>query len=90
MMGVGEVTEGWDWMRREARIRVCLVLSEALSAAIWGWVKEVGWRVSEADQAASYPARVRSGQVAGVGTAPEVHGRGVYGFLGIAVGRDVV
>jgi hypothetical protein len=25
VMGVGKVTEGWDWMRREARIRVCLV-----------------------------------------------------------------
>jgi hypothetical protein len=28
---------------------------EALSAAFWGWVKEVGWRV---DRAASYTARV--------------------------------
>ncbi len=28
MMGVGKVTEVWDWMRREARKRVCLVLTE--------------------------------------------------------------
>ena len=47
---------------------------EALSAAFWVWVKEVGWRVSEADRAASYTARFRSGHVAGVGTAPEGHG----------------
>jgi hypothetical protein len=30
------------------------------------------------------------GQVAGVGTAPEGHGRGVYGFVGVAVGGDIV
>jgi hypothetical protein len=62
---------------------------EALSAAFWGWVKEVGWRVPEADQAASFIARFRLGQVAGVGTVPEGHGRGVDGFVGVAVGGDV-
>ncbi len=56
---------------------------EALSAAFWGWIKEVGWRVPEADRAASYTAQFRLGQVAGVGTAPEGHGRGVDGFLDI-------
>jgi hypothetical protein len=56
----------------------------------WGLVKEVGWRVPETDRAASYTAQVRSGQVAGVDTAPEGHGRGVDGFLGVAVRRDVV
>ncbi len=54
-----------------------------------GWVKEVGWGVSEANRAASYTARVRSGQEVGVGTDPESHGRGVDGFLGVAVGGDV-
>jgi hypothetical protein len=45
---------------------------EALSAAFWGWVKEVGWRVPEANRAANNTARFRSGQVAGVGCiAPE-------------------
>ncbi len=38
----------------------------------------------------SYIARFKSWQVAGVGTAPEGHGRGVYGFVGIAVGGDIV
>jgi hypothetical protein len=60
-----------------------------LSAAFWGWVKEVGWWVSEANRAASYTARVRSGQEAGVDTDPESHGRGVDGFLGVAMGGDV-
>ncbi len=63
---------------------------EALSAAFWGWVKEVGWRVPYADRAASYTARFRSGQVAAVGTAPESHVRGVYGFVGVAVRGDIV
>jgi hypothetical protein len=35
-------------------------------------------------------ARVRSGQVAGVGAGPESHGRGVNGFWGVAVRGDVV
>jgi hypothetical protein len=63
---------------------------EALSAVFWVWVKEVGWRVSGANRAASYTARVSSDQVAGVGTAPEGHGRGVDGFSGVAVRRDEV
>ncbi len=63
---------------------------EALSVAFWGRVKEVGWRVPEADLATSYTARFRSGQVAGVGTAPESHGRGVNGFFWVAVGGDIV
>ncbi len=36
--------------------------------------------------AASYTAQVRLGQEADVGTDPEGHGRGVDGFLGVAVG----
>ena len=35
-------------------------------------------------------ARLRSGQVAGVGASPESHGRGVNGFVRVAVGGDVV
>jgi hypothetical protein len=62
----------------------------ALSAAFWGWVEEVGWRISETDRAASYTARFRSGQVAGVDAAPKGHGGGVDGFLEVAVGRDIV
>jgi hypothetical protein len=61
----------------------------ALSAAFWGLVKEVGWWVSEANRASSYTARVRSGQEVSVGTDPDGHGRGVNGFLGVAVGGDV-
>ncbi len=38
-----------------------------LSAAFWRRDEEVGWWVSKADRAASYTARVRSGQEAGVG-----------------------
>ncbi len=55
-----------------------------------GGVKKVGWGVSKPNRAASYTARVRSGQIAGVGAGPETHGRGVNGFLGVAVGGDVV
>jgi hypothetical protein len=61
-----------------------------LSAAFWGWVEEVGWWVSKADRAASYTARVRSGQEAGVGAGPESHGRGLDGSLGVAVSGDIV
>ena len=62
----------------------------ALSTAFWGGVKKVGWGVSKPNRAASYTARVRSGQIAGVGAGPESHGRGVDGFLRVAVGGDVV
>ncbi len=48
-----------------------------------GWIEEVGGRVSEANQAASYAARVRSGQEAGVDTAPESHGGRVNSFEGL-------
>ena len=37
----------------------------------------------------THTSRLRSGQEAGVGAGPESHGRGVNGFLGVAVGRDV-
>jgi hypothetical protein len=55
-----------------------------LSAAFWRGVEEVGWWISKADRAASYTARV------GVGAGPESHGRGVNGFLEVAVRGDVV
>ena len=58
-----------------------------LSVAFWGGIEEVGW---EPNRAASYTARVRSGQIAGVGAGPESHGRGVDGFLRVAVGGDIV
>ena len=57
--------------------------------AFWGWVKEVRWGVSKPNRAASHTARLRSGQVAGIGAGPESHGRGVNGFVGVAVGGDV-
>ncbi len=46
--------------------------------------------VSKAEQAASYTARARSGQEAGVGAGPESHGRRVDGVLRVVVRRDVV
>ena len=46
----------------------------ALSTAFWGGVKKVGWRVFKPNQATSYTARVRPGQIAGVGAGPERHG----------------
>jgi hypothetical protein len=61
-----------------------------LSVAFWGGIEEVGWGVFKPNRAASYTARVRSGQVAGVGASPESHGRGVNGFLGVSVRGDVV
>ncbi len=61
-----------------------------LSVAFWGGIEEVGWGVSKPNRAASYTARVRSGQIAGVGASPESHGRGVNGFLGVAVRGDIV
>ncbi len=61
-----------------------------LSVAFWGGIEEVGWGVSKPNRAASYTARVRPGQIAGVGAGPESHGRRVNGFLGVAVGGDVV
>ena len=58
--------------------------------AFWGWVKEVRWGVSKPNRAASHTARLRSGQVAGVGASPESHERGLNGFVGVAsVGGDV-
>ncbi len=57
---------------------------------VWGWIEEVGWLVFEANRAASYTARVRSGQEAGVGTAPESHGGRVNSFLGVGVRGDIV
>ena len=63
---------------------------EALSAAFWGWIEQVGWGVSKPNRAASHTARLRSGQEAGIGAGPESHGRGVYNFVGVAVGGDMV
>ena len=46
---------------------------KTLSSILWGWVEEVrGW-VSESDRAPGHAARLRSRQVAGVGTGPESH-----------------
>ena len=61
-----------------------------LPVAFWGGVEEVRWGVSKPNRAASYTARLGSGQEAGVGAGPESHGGGVDCFLGVAVGRDVV
>ncbi len=58
--------------------------------AFWWWVKEVGWGVFKPNRAASHTARLRSGQVAGVGAGPESHGRGVNGFVGFEVRLGVV
>ena len=67
-----------------------LFLSYALSATFWGRVEEVvGW-VSESDRASSHAARLRSGQVAGVGAGPQSHGGRVTGFVGVGVGEDIV
>ncbi len=66
-------------------------LSEALSVTVWGWIEEVGRRVSEANRAACYAARVRLRQEAGVvGTASEGHGGRVNRFLGSGVRGDIV
>ncbi len=61
-----------------------------LSAAFQGWIEQVGWGVSKPNRAASHTARLGSGQEAGVGVGPESHGRGVDGFVGVAVGGDVI
>jgi hypothetical protein len=59
--------------------------------SVWSWYSVYGFLggVSKSNQAASHTARLRSGQEAGVGAGPESHGRGVDGFVGVAVGRDV-
>ena len=62
----------------------------ALSPAFWGGVKKVGWGVSKPNRAASYTARVRSGQIAGVGAGPESHGGGVNSFVRVGMGGDIV
>ncbi len=61
-----------------------------LSVAFLGGIEWVGWGVSKPNRAASYTARVRSGQEAGVGAGPESYGRGLNGFWGVAVRGDVV
>ncbi len=84
---VGGVQDRLDWRRLEARTRVCFVLWLCLwlSGGVLR-LKKVGWGLSESDRAASYTARLRSGQEAGVGAGPESHGRGgVDGFVGVAV-----
>ncbi len=58
--------------------------------SVAGGIEYVGWGVSKPNRAASYTARVRSGQEAGVGAGPESHGRRVNGFLGVAMRGDVV
>ncbi len=65
--------------------RLCI-----LSAAFWGGIEQVGWGASKPNRAASYTARFGSGQEAGVGAGPKSHGRGVNGFVGVAVGGDIV
>jgi hypothetical protein len=83
--------EGWcDWMRRGARVRDSVFRRLCLSVTVWGWIEEVRGRVFEANRTASYAARVRSEQEAGVGTAPESHGGWVNSFLGVGVRRDIV
>jgi hypothetical protein len=67
-----------------------LFLSDALSTTLWGRVEEVvGW-VVESDRTASYTARLRSRQVAGVGAGPESHGGGVDSFVRVRMGGDIV
>ncbi len=61
-----------------------------LSATFCGGIEQVGWGVSKLNRAASHTARLGSGQEAGVGAGPKNHGRGVYGFVGVAVGGDIV
>ncbi len=47
--------------------------------------------VSKSNRAASYTAQLWSGQKAGVGAGSEsYYGGRVYGFVGVAVGRDIV
>jgi hypothetical protein len=67
MSGLGKSKDEWDCKRQEERIRVCLVLSLTLSVAFWGWIKKVGWGVSEPNRAVSHTAGLKSGQEAGVG-----------------------
>jgi hypothetical protein len=67
-----------------------LSLSDALSSTLWGWVEEVVRWVSESDRTTSHTARLRSRQVAGVGTGPESHGGGVNSFVRVGMGGDIV
>ncbi len=61
-----------------------------LSSTFWEWVEEVvGW-VSESERTASYTARLRSRQEAGVGAGPESHGGGVNGFVRVGMGGNIV
>jgi hypothetical protein len=54
-----------------------------LSVAFWGGIEYVGWGVSKHNRAASYTARVRSRQEAGVGAGPrEPWKRGEWFFGG--------
>ncbi len=67
-----------------------LFLSGTLSSTFWGWVeKVVGW-VSKPDRTTSHTARLRSRQVAGVGTGPESHGGGVDSFVRVGMGGYIV
>ncbi len=77
-------------MKKEGNTDKGLFGLGTLSVAFLGGIEEVGWGVSKPNRAASYTARVRSGQIDGVGAGPENHGRGVNGFLGVAVRGDVV
>ncbi len=67
-----------------------LSLSDALSTTFWGRVEEVVRWVSESDRTTSHTARLRSGQVAGVGAGPESHGEGVNSFVRVGMGGDIV
>jgi hypothetical protein len=46
VIGVGKVAEGWMGLDEAQSTEDGLFDLEALSAAFWGWAKEVGWRVS--------------------------------------------
>ena len=61
-----------------------------MSVTYWGWVEKVEWWVPKSDRAAIHAARLWSGQEAGVGAGPESHGGRVDGFVGVAVGGDIV
>ena len=80
---VGDRRGGIVLGRRHGQGTVCL---SNFVCDFMGWVKQVGWGGSKPNRA----ARLRSGQEASVGAGPESHGRGVDGFVGVAVGGDIV
>ena len=77
-------------MKKAGRTNKGLFGLGTLSVAFGGGVEEMGWGISKPNRAANYTARLGSGQEAGIGAGPKSHGRGVYGFVGVAVGGDIV